>query len=457
MAITAIARAENVPSASPVRTADPAALTSRGPQSRPGANAQQKDAPKESQPNKSGGESSGASGSESSSSGPRVNANKFRCRVAMACVHCRHRKIRCDGAQPSCSTCTRLQRKCEYERVSEHDNLLSRERKRLSRERKAARMAANAGNQSNNVVAGRSDDKGDSLTLPQVHIPLTQKSTSPTFTMPPQAAAAGTSPGYVNGSMLHQPMPDGAGAWPSRTSAPFSNGSNDFMPWMMPNAFTNSEPVLNTTTEPQGSESLVSLRSTADPSLLELSNPPKSLQEDSSLLTMPWSQPETNAGGMERGASPSSLTSASGMAPPTSTSGSSEPLDGGMDMSMKMFGNPPLPSSSATPSSVDTNTASLSDTCSSVLGPSVSMTLSPLSPQLPTPFDSLSDERSLPRSLGGAFESMAQNGTSISSPALAMCSASLPSSEPPSSVAPDLEPNSMPILSSWPQLTPSAL
>ena len=87
MAITAIARAENVPSASPVRTADPAALTSRGPQSRPGANAQQKDAPKESQPNKSGGESSGASGSESSSSGPRVNANKFRCRVAMACVH----------------------------------------------------------------------------------------------------------------------------------------------------------------------------------------------------------------------------------------------------------------------------------------------------------------------------------------------------------------------------------
>ena len=82
--------------------------------------------------------------SHSSHSSSGQSNNKFRCRVAMACVHCRHRKIRCDGAQPSCYTCTRLQRKCEYERVSEQDNLLSRERKRLSRERKAARLAASA-------------------------------------------------------------------------------------------------------------------------------------------------------------------------------------------------------------------------------------------------------------------------------------------------------------------------
>ncbi|EST06335.1 Zn(2)-C6 fungal-type DNA-binding domain protein [Kalmanozyma brasiliensis GHG001] len=67
---------------------------------------------------------------------------KTRARINMACIHCRHRKIKCDGAQPSCATCTRLRRECEYEPVTEYENLMSRERKRRNKEKKAVRMAS---------------------------------------------------------------------------------------------------------------------------------------------------------------------------------------------------------------------------------------------------------------------------------------------------------------------------
>ncbi|SOV06398.1 uncharacterized protein UDID_01548 [Ustilago sp. UG-2017a] len=67
---------------------------------------------------------------------------KTRARINMACIHCRHRKIKCDGAQPSCSTCVRLRRECEYEPVTEYENLISRERKRRNKEKKLARIAS---------------------------------------------------------------------------------------------------------------------------------------------------------------------------------------------------------------------------------------------------------------------------------------------------------------------------
>lgn len=53
-----------------------------------------------------------------------------------------HSKIRCDGTLPVCSTCARLGRLCDYQKVSDFDNQLSRERKRRGKERKAARLAA---------------------------------------------------------------------------------------------------------------------------------------------------------------------------------------------------------------------------------------------------------------------------------------------------------------------------
>ncbi|EPQ31481.1 uncharacterized protein PFL1_00816 [Pseudozyma flocculosa PF-1] len=79
------------------------------------------------------------SGDSSLAMEPKV---KSRARINMACVHCRHRKIKCDGAQPSCATCKRLRRHCDYEPVTEHENLMSRERKRRNKEKKQARLAA---------------------------------------------------------------------------------------------------------------------------------------------------------------------------------------------------------------------------------------------------------------------------------------------------------------------------
>lgn len=35
----------------------------------------------------------------------------------IACVLCRKRKLRCDGARPECSTCKRLSHECVYDEV----------------------------------------------------------------------------------------------------------------------------------------------------------------------------------------------------------------------------------------------------------------------------------------------------------------------------------------------------
>lgn len=35
----------------------------------------------------------------------------------IACVLCRKRKLKCDGAKPSCGTCTRLSHECSYDEV----------------------------------------------------------------------------------------------------------------------------------------------------------------------------------------------------------------------------------------------------------------------------------------------------------------------------------------------------
>lgn len=35
----------------------------------------------------------------------------------IACVLCRKRKLRCDGARPTCSTCKRLSHDCAYDEV----------------------------------------------------------------------------------------------------------------------------------------------------------------------------------------------------------------------------------------------------------------------------------------------------------------------------------------------------
>ncbi|KAH8678294.1 fungal-specific transcription factor domain-containing protein [Xylariales sp. PMI_506] len=49
------------------------------------------------------------------SGGPPIQpAPRRQRRVALACQRCKHRKQRCDGAEPSCSTCVRLKARCLY-------------------------------------------------------------------------------------------------------------------------------------------------------------------------------------------------------------------------------------------------------------------------------------------------------------------------------------------------------
>ncbi|KPV78223.1 uncharacterized protein RHOBADRAFT_50717 [Rhodotorula graminis WP1] len=58
-------------------------------------------------------------------------------RVSMACVACRKRKIRCDGAQPGCHNCSKSGKSpCRYERVTAEENLEVKMRKRLAKLRK---------------------------------------------------------------------------------------------------------------------------------------------------------------------------------------------------------------------------------------------------------------------------------------------------------------------------------
>lgn len=48
---------------------------------------------------------------------PPTTQGKPRTRVYVACLQCRSRKIRCDGAKPTCHNCTRRSSECKYDAV----------------------------------------------------------------------------------------------------------------------------------------------------------------------------------------------------------------------------------------------------------------------------------------------------------------------------------------------------
>ncbi|PWN29444.1 hypothetical protein BDZ90DRAFT_273434 [Jaminaea rosea] len=90
-----------------------------------------------------------------------TDKGKSRQRATMACVHCRRRKIRCDGQEPACGTCQRLNKPCEYEAISEEENVIAREKKRASRIRKAqlAGLASFSATNSPLGIAGSSSSR----------------------------------------------------------------------------------------------------------------------------------------------------------------------------------------------------------------------------------------------------------------------------------------------------------
>ncbi|WFD29933.1 hypothetical protein MSPP1_000947 [Malassezia sp. CBS 17886] len=383
----------------------------------------------------------------------RGNSNKFRCRVAMACVHCRHRKIRCDGAQPSCYTCTRLQRKCEYERVSEHDNLLSRERKRLSRERKAARLAVSSSTTSppaHEMSPGAPEEKPSGLPMLAVRMQPAPNPTAPPVTLPLAAPSADVPPNAA--------AADPAAVIPPWTASAPTGGvgaEKDMMPWIVPPQFASPDATVNTTSLPAANDTLLSLRSTADPSLLELSAPTTISTDSPSLLAMPWLDNGAQHTPHELG-DVQQLSDYSGQPLSVSTnalSSDASAVDGeltsAIDTPLKLFSDQQPPSAVATtPSPVESNT--LSDTGSSGLCASMSMTMSPLSPQLAPPsFDGFPTDNPLDTQ---PIPGLDDPDCLAAGDSLGLYSSSLPANDNPSAFASDLEPSSLPILSSWTQL-----
>jgi len=54
---------------------------------------------------------------QSTSDQPPTTQGKARTRVYVACLQCRSRKIRCDGAKPTCHNCGRRSSECKYDAV----------------------------------------------------------------------------------------------------------------------------------------------------------------------------------------------------------------------------------------------------------------------------------------------------------------------------------------------------
>lgn len=379
--------------------------------------------------------------------------NKFRCRVAMACVHCRHRKIRCDGAQPSCYTCTRLQRKCEYERVSEQDNLLSRERKRLSRERKAARLAAsataNSSAQPNN--AQRSQDDKKAISMPQVPLTSSKAAQQPTFPIAVSGLGVNATPTEVAPALIQAPTEAAmTAAW---TNAASTNtivpSTKELMPWVMSSSFSSQDAAsLATVSMPPSTEPILSLRSSADPSLFEMGTSLPSKNESPLSPTVPWADgtlsPSEPPFGSEVGSTLSTMSAGSLSSEATLV----DPLEVNttLETPLKLFSDQQLPSAiSTTPSSVDTQP--VKDTTASAAGTNMPMGISPLSPQLAPPsFDTLE-----PSMQQGDLDHDADGLVA----GLGLYSSSVPVSSGPGFLN-DLEPSSLPILSSWAQPTFSA-
>ncbi|WFD19177.1 hypothetical protein MCAP1_001400 [Malassezia caprae] len=369
--------------------------------------------------------------------------NKFRCRVAMACVHCRHRKIRCDGAQPSCYTCTRLQRKCEYERVSEQDNLLSRERKRLSRERKAARLAASA----NQTGAVRSGDDKLLVSMPGPMASAKVAAASASFGVPIPGMGVTATPTEVTPALIQAPPSDAAMAAASWTNVPatINPSTKDLMPWVMPSAYTSPDAAsIATVSMPAPHDKLLSLRKTANPNMPELGDSaPMVADAPASAAASPgtgWAESMS----LSPSESPFGSEETGGLPSLSGGSFSSETLapleiNTAMETPLKLFSDQQISSaSSTTPSSIDTQ--GLSDGSSS-LGPG-SM-ISPLSPQLAPPSFDTMEPGLEPGSLGPL-----DIGCDGLAAGMGLYSTSVPSSRG-ASLHGDHAPCSLPILSSW--------
>ncbi|CEJ92064.1 hypothetical protein VHEMI07742 [[Torrubiella] hemipterigena] len=90
----------------------------------------------------------------------KTKAGKDRKRLPLACTNCRHRKIRCSGEQPTCSTCTDSGRPCTY-RVTSQKSVF-RHDPRAQQLSKSRTEALNNLNHKKGVSRGRSNSSSSS-------------------------------------------------------------------------------------------------------------------------------------------------------------------------------------------------------------------------------------------------------------------------------------------------------
>lgn len=77
-----------------------------------------------------------------------------------------HSKVRCDGGQPRCGLCSRLNRSCSYARVTEAENLVLRTRKRELKARRHNRDASSASTSSQPPRANSEGEEGGWSSVP---------------------------------------------------------------------------------------------------------------------------------------------------------------------------------------------------------------------------------------------------------------------------------------------------
>ncbi|GJJ13286.1 hypothetical protein Clacol_007538 [Clathrus columnatus] len=80
---------------------------------------------------------------------PPTAQGKLRTRVYVACLQCRSRKIRCDGAKPQCQKCCRRASECDYDAVPKRRGPDKKPgaRQRTSKKTKASKQEAQNGSQ----------------------------------------------------------------------------------------------------------------------------------------------------------------------------------------------------------------------------------------------------------------------------------------------------------------------
>jgi hypothetical protein len=78
------------------------------------------------------------------------NSKKQPRRYAFACTNCRKKKIRCDGAQPECTSCVRAEEVCQYPKKRMEAQLAQAQRRiqELESELREARSNSPYGSQS---------------------------------------------------------------------------------------------------------------------------------------------------------------------------------------------------------------------------------------------------------------------------------------------------------------------